>query len=298
MSAVTPKNFQQRMADDVVPMPRLRVLVFLADSNRPSQSAGGYVQRHSGQSLLPLFCQSVARFHEDVRFTILTTPTTKLPVLPYPTEIFARPVGDGPLLYERMRHYLTFLEEAPAENTYLFLESDMLMLQRLRLDVGEDWDVALAYKSTGMWINSGMFLVRAGRREQAIEFLRHALAIYRKRHLNHPKWGADQAALRDALGLTEPPQRPCVQATEGARVLLVPRHEFTRFAPWYAWVAPPRTWILHFSGGRKKAMPYFHWLHMGKGSGIGRAMAWLRREDGCLGPCVTNMAGVQIDRRA
>src|SRR5262249_42625205 len=157
------------------------------------------------------------------RFTILTTPTTKLPELPFRTDIVARPVGNGPLLYERMRHYIAFLEQAPVDRTYLFLESDMLMLKRLRLDIDQHWEVAIAYKSTGMWINSGMCLVRARRREPALAFFRQAVKLYEERYLSHPRWGADQAALRDAVGLKEPPANPRVEVTENARVLLLPQ---------------------------------------------------------------------------
>ena len=253
-------------------LPHFKVAVFLADSNRTSTSAGGYLQAHSGQNLLPLFCDSIVRLYPNASFSILTTPTTSLPQLEFPTEIVARPIGTGPLLHERLRHYIAFLENAKDDCTYLFAESDMLMMERLRLDVTDDWDLAIAYKSTGMWINSGILLVRAHRRKPALAFLRRALEFYEKLHLNHQKWGSDQAAFRDALGLKEPPASPRVQVTGAARVFLFPRHELTRFAPWYACLFPPRAWILHFSGSRKKAMPYVHWLQIGRGAAFGRTL--------------------------
>ena len=128
----------------------------------------------------------------------------------------SRPIGNGPLIYERMRHYIAFLEQAPVDPTYLFLESDMLVLERLRLDIAEDWDVAIASKSSGMWINGGMFLVRAQRREPALAFLRQAARFYEERYLTHPNWGADQAALRDARGAEETP-RKCAHRVHGNR---------------------------------------------------------------------------------
>ena len=81
-------------------LPNLQVVVFLINSNRPPTSAGGDVQPDSGKrgllhedsyakSLLPMLCQSVSRLYERARFTILTTPTTKLPELPFPTDIVA-----------------------------------------------------------------------------------------------------------------------------------------------------------------------------------------------------------------
>jgi hypothetical protein len=248
-------------------LPNLQVVVFLVDSSRPSSSAGGYIGPHVGQTLLFMLCHSVVRLYEHARFTILTTPTTKLPELPFPTDTFARPVGNGPLLYERMRHYIAFLEQAPVDRTYLFLESDMLMLEQLRLEIVEDWDVAIAYKNKGMWINSGMLLVRAQRRDAALAFLRLAARLYEERYLNHPQWGADQAAIRDVLGLKEPPANARIEFTATTRVLLLPMDKFTRFAPWYARLSPPATWILHFTGDRKRTMPQFYWLHIERAAG-------------------------------
>ena len=284
-------------------LPSLQVVVFLIDSNRPSTSAGGHIQPDSVQRgllpedssakiLLPVLCQSVSRLYERARFTILTTPTTKLPELPFPADIVARPVGNGPLLYERMRHYLAFLEQAPVDRNYLFLESDMLMLKRLRFCIAEEWDVAIAYKNKGMLINSGMLLVRAQRREPALAFLRQAVKFYEERYLNQPKWGLDQAALRDAVGLKEPPARPRVEITGTARVLLLPRHEITRTAPWYALLFPPATWILHFSGGwrRKRAMSHFYWLHMGNGAAVGQSVSWL------IGRLLSDRRGIRVER--
>jgi len=222
-----------------------------------------------------MFCDSVRRLYENVRFVVLTTPTSRMPEASDSVQVFSRPIGDGPLLYERMKHYADFLDEGEDDRAYLFLETDMLMLHRFAVDVSEDWDVAIAYKDKGMWINSGMFLVRAGRRAPAIAFLRRALTFYEERHLTHPKWGADQAALRDAIGLTEPPNRLRVEVTDTAKVLLIPRAGFTPFARRFAALSPPDVWILHFSQYRKKWMKGFYWLHLGAGAPVGRLLSRL-----------------------
>lgn len=256
-------------------MLNLTVATFIVDRKDAATAAGSYRHRHSGQELMPLMFDSVRRHHPDARFSILTTEETALPDLAYPFEVFARPTGDGPLLYARMAHYIAFLEQADPDRTYLFMETDMLMTGPLEVPVTEDWDAAIAYKATGMWINSGVFLVRPGRKDAALAFLRRAYAIYGDRHVNHAKWGADQAAYRDALGLVAPPAGISVVETDGARILVIPRHGYTRFSPWYAWLAPPPTWILHFSARRKRAMPFFHWLHFGEGAGAGRILRGL-----------------------
>lgn len=255
-----------------VSMPNLTVATFIVDRKAAATAAGSYRHRHSGQELMPLMLDSVRRHHPDARFTILTTEETALPDLAYPFEVFARPTGDGPLLYARMAHYIAFLEQADPDRTYLFMETDMLMTGPLELPVTEDWDAAIAYKATGMWINSGVFLVRPGRKDAALAFLRRAYAIYGERYVGHKPWGSDQAAFRDALRMTKPLDRVTLVEVDGARILVVPRHKYAPFSKWYTWVMPPRTWILHFSARRKRAMPFFHWLHFGEGAGAGRIL--------------------------
>ncbi|NOT09704.1 MAG: hypothetical protein HOP28_16040 [Gemmatimonadales bacterium] len=247
--------------------------VFLVDLKRPTAPAGAYPQRHLGQRMWPMFCDSVLRQYPEARFSILTTPESTLPNQLFAAHIFAHPIGERPLPYERLRHYIRFLEEGEDDCSYLFLESDMLMLGRFRLDVREEWDLAIAYKNKGMWINAGMLLVRAGRRDAALGFLRKALQIYEDRYLDHPKWGADQAAFRDAAEMVQPPNCPTVQSTPEARVLLVPREDYTRYPTRFAALKPPRTWILHFAGPRKKWMSGYYWLQFGKGAWLGRLLS-------------------------
>lgn len=260
-----------------LPLDGVTVVVFFADVLPTGRSPGSYRQVHQGQSLLPLFCSSVIRVYPDARFVLLTTPGTQLPTLPVRVQVVSRPIGAGPLLYERLRAYIAFLEDIADDRPCLFLESDMLMLERLRVQRQPDWDLALTYKSRGAWINSGMILVRADRRSHALAFLHEAQRLYQERYLNVPDWGSDQNALRDAVGLTEPPAVPRVQATTMANVLLIPRDTFTGFADqtWSALFRKPATSILHFSGPRKKMMRPYYWLHLGSGAVFERPLLHL-----------------------
>lgn len=245
-------------------LPNLNVAVFLADYDWPQEASSSFRQSQVGQKLLPMLCDSVAHLYPEASFTILSSPSTDIPDLPYNIDVRRRPLGHQQLVYDRLLHYIAFLEQASGDSAYLFLDSDMLMLKRLQLDVAEDWDIGIAYKRCGDWVNSGMILVRPHRHERALDFFREAARICKERYSSKLQWGAVQPALRDAIGMTEMPKKLQIKKASTARVLLLPIRKFAFFAPWYARLYTPNTWILHFCGGRKDLMPDFYRLRIAK----------------------------------
>ncbi len=250
----------------------LTFVVFVVERATPSSAGGAYELVHDGRRLLRLLRDSVRRTYPASEFVVLTSPQTDADPQLLDVRRVVRSVGSGPLLYERMKAYQAFLESAVDDRAYVFVESDMLILRRIKIDAERDWDIALLSKPKFMWINSGVVMVRAGRRARAAAFLRRAAAIYEERYLDHPEWGSDQLALRDAAGLESPPVSPMVREMPEAQVLLLP---LTTVAPFTrdgapGLLDPPATPIIYFTGARKRRMGAFYRLHIGGGV-VGRS---------------------------
>jgi len=226
---------------------------------------------HQGRRLLPLVARSIRRFYTASRIVVLTDPGTEVPALPPPAAVQRRPLGDRPLMFERLVSYIEYLESAGDDEAHLFLDSDILITGPFGTACVGPFDLAFTYKvKRGRWsINAGVILVAPGGRARALAFFRRTLALYEERHVADPHWGSDQMAMRDTIGLGEPPEALQIAMTADARVALLPCDKYN-YSPAGVWRdlsdGPSGQFVWHFKGRLKKFMPWFYRAHLAPGA--------------------------------
>jgi hypothetical protein len=230
--------------------------------NRPGEAWHRSI--HQGERLIALLATSVRLIYPNARFVLLTDAHTQLAVIPPPVDVVRRTLSSAPLTYEKLLAYADYLESAADDETHLFLDSDILVISKFCPPQGVRFDIGLTLKKKGR-INSGVMVVPPYGRERALAFLRRTLRFYQERYFKDSPWGSDQAALRDAAGLSGPRRLPELVETTDARVLLLSCDQYNYWPPnqWRLAMLPPHgKFALHFKGSLKRFMlPYFR-LHI------------------------------------
>jgi len=208
------------------------------------------------EKMVSCMFQSASLFHAECRKVLLTDLDTPWRHLPAGTELYRYDIDPDRLMFERLRILNTFIRGDDFERDLVFLDSDMLINDKLDAVFDGMFDIALTHRDHDqMPINGGLFFVSKHRREAAVSFFDQILRVYQEKYSEHYDWWGDQYALTELLNeKSRSAPVPDGLTVGGARVRLLPCDIYN--------FSPPNSYeaivyelddkkILHFKGPRK-----------------------------------------------